>query len=96
MNHMLTRDFTTIEVKKALDQMYPLKSLGLDGIPPLFYQHFWPIVRDSVVNYVLDFLNTSIEPLNFHETHIFLIPKVKSPTKVLEYIPIRHECFVDC
>ena len=55
MNHMLTRDFTAAEVKKALDRMYPLKSLGPDGIPPLFYQHFWPVVGDSVVNYVLDF-----------------------------------------
>lgn len=83
MNHMLTRDFNAAEVKKALDQMYPLKSLGPDGIPSLFYQHFWPVVGDSVVNCVFDFLNTSIAPLNFHETRIFLIPKVKSPKKVL-------------
>ena len=37
MNHILTKAFTNAEVKKALDQMYPLKSPGLDGMPPLFY-----------------------------------------------------------
>ena len=37
---------------------------------------------------MLDFLNNDTAPLNFHETHIVLIPKVKSPTKVSEYRPI--------
>ena len=37
---------------------------------------------------MLDFLNNGTAPLNFHETHIVLIPKVKSPTKVLKYRPI--------
>ena len=88
MNSSLIRDFSVAEVKKALDQMYPLKSPGLDGMFPLFYQHFWPIVRDSVVTCVLKFLNNGTTPHNFHETHIVLIPKVKSPTKVSEYRPI--------
>ena len=85
---MLTRKFNATEVKKALDQMYPLKSPGPDGMPPLFYQYFLHVVRDSVVNCVINFLNTSVAPPNFHDTHIVLIPKVKSPTKVSEYRPI--------
>ena len=87
MNQMLTKVFTAVEVKKALDQMYSQKSPGSDGMPPLFYQHFWLVVGDSVVSCVLDFLNNGTAPLNFHETHIVLILKVKSPTKVSEY---RH------
>ena len=57
-------------------------------MPPLFYQHFWLVVGDNVVTCVLDFLNNGTAPLDFHETHIVLIPKVKSPTKVSEYRPI--------
>ena len=88
MNSMLIRDFSVVEVKKAIDQMYPLKSPGPNSMPPLFYQHFWQVVGDSVVTCVLNFLINSTTPYNFHETHIVLIPKVKSPTKVSEYRPI--------
>ena len=88
MNNMLIQDFKAGDAKKALGQMYSLKSPGPDGMPPLFYQHFWSIVGDSVVKCVIDFLNIGMAPPNFHETHIVLIPKVKNPTKVLEYLPI--------
>ena len=37
MNQNLIKDFTPIEVKVALKQMYPLKALGPDGMPPLFF-----------------------------------------------------------
>ena len=40
MNVALVAPFQVEEVKVALKQMAPLKALGLDGIPPLFYQHF--------------------------------------------------------
>jgi len=65
--------------------MYQLKSPRPDSMPPLFYQHFWLVVGDNVVTCVLDFLNNGTAPLDFHETHIVLIPKVKSPTKVSKY-----------
>ena len=41
MNEELMKEFSEIEVKEALNQMAPLKALGPDGMPPLFYQHFW-------------------------------------------------------
>ena len=44
MNVELVKEFTDLEVKEALNQMAPLKALGLDGMPPLFYQHFWSIM----------------------------------------------------
>ena len=40
MNDWLVRPFVKSEVKGALKQMYPLKALGLDEMPPLFFQHF--------------------------------------------------------
>ena len=68
--------------------MYPTKASGPDGMPPLFYQHFWPSVGDCVIKTVLDFLNHGKVPPKFNETHIVLIPKTKNPTKVTEYCPI--------
>ena len=41
MNVDLVKEFTELEVKEALNHMAPLKASGPDGMPPLFYQHFW-------------------------------------------------------
>ena len=84
-NHMLNRDFTTREVEQALKQMHPQKASGLDGMPPLFFQHFWSISGEEVTKMVLDFLNLGIFPPNFNETHIVLIPKVNDPKIVTDF-----------
>ena len=40
LNAELLADFTREEVVVALKQMEPLKALGLDGLPPLFFQRY--------------------------------------------------------
>ena len=85
MNASLTWTYTATEVHKALKQIHPKKSSGPDGMPPLFYQHFWSLTSECVTKTVLDFLNLGIIPPNFNETHIVLIPKTKNPTKVTQY-----------
>ena len=72
-------------MEKALKQMHPLKAPGLDGMPPIFYQHFWSNVSPIVIKTVLDFLNNGVAPPKFHETHIVLIPKTKNPEYVTDY-----------
>lgn len=37
MNNLLIWDFSKLEVQQALKQMAPLKALGLDGMPPIFF-----------------------------------------------------------
>lgn len=48
MNSQLTSNFTASEVDVALKQMAPLKALGPNGMPPLFYQHVWSILDNDV------------------------------------------------
>ena len=36
-NAMLSAEFAKNEVEEAIQQMAPLKALGPDGLPPLFY-----------------------------------------------------------
>ncbi|KAL0390870.1 UNVERIFIED_CONTAM: hypothetical protein Scaly_0444100 [Sesamum calycinum] len=75
----LLRPYTETEVTKALFGMAPLKSPGPDGMPPIFYQKFWHVVKSDVISCVLNFLNSRILPMGFNETHIVLIPKCKQP-----------------
>ena len=65
--------------------MYPLKAPGPDGMPPLFFQHFWPLIGNVVTKTILNF---GIVPPKFNETHIVLIPKIKEQKKVTDYRPI--------
>ena len=88
MNSILTQDFQAVEVEKALKQMHPLTASGLDGMPPLFYHHFWPTVKSIVIHTALTFLNHGRASPKFHDTHIVLIPKIKNPEKVTDFKPI--------
>ncbi|XP_065620941.1 uncharacterized protein LOC136063873 [Quercus suber] len=58
MNALLSRKFEVHEVERALHQMAPLKAPGPDGMPPLFYQHFWGTVRHDVTSSILLWLNS--------------------------------------
>ena len=84
MNSSLTT-LTADEVQKPFKQMHPKKSLDPDGMPPFFYQHFWSLMGDCVTKKILDFLNLGIVPPKFNDTHIVLIPKIKNPTKIIQY-----------
>ena len=67
--------------------MYPLKAPGPDGMPPLFFQHFWPTVEGLSLK-ALDFLNFGMCPPKFNDTKIVLVPKIKDPMHVIDYRPI--------
>ena len=88
MRDLLSSEYSPEEIKAALFQMGPTKALGPDGMNALFYQKFWHIVGDDVINAVLDFLNNGIMVPDLNYTHIVLIPKIKSSEKITDYRPI--------
>ena len=88
MNDKLSADFKAWEVHEAVKQMAPLKARGLDGMPPIFFQHFWPLVGEEVTTTILQFLHTAIFPCHSNHTFISLIPKVKNLELVFEFRPI--------
>ena len=73
MNANLMKEFTEVEVKEALNQMAPLKVLSLDGMPPLFYQHFWSTMQHDVTSAILSWLNSGILPEPINHTLILLL-----------------------
>lgn len=88
MNEALTKQLTLEEIYLALKQMHPSKSPGLDGFSPIFYQRFWPLVWDDVVNAVRCFSESDTKMRQKHCTHVALIPKVKIPENMTQLRPI--------
>ena len=72
----------------ALKQMAPLKAPGPDGMPPIFYQHYWDSIGDDVSCAVLSCLNSGSISASLNHTHITLIPKIKNPESVSDFRPI--------
>ena len=70
MNDMLVVEFNIEEVEVALKQMAPLKALGLDGMPPLFYQSYWSLLGSDVLTI---FYTISIQVLFLNPFSILLL-----------------------
>lgn len=62
----LDRLVTDEEIEWAVYQLNPQKSPESDGIPAFFYQEFWSLIRQDVLNYVHAFLHsgTLLKSLN--------------------------------
>lgn len=88
MNNMVVEEFTRAEAEEGLKHMAPLKVLLLDGMPPIFYQNYWPSIGDKVTDAVLSCLNMDKILSSLNHTFLTLIPKVKRLEKVLEFRPI--------
>ena len=88
MNQELTREFMAEEVEIALKQMAPLKSPGPDGMPPLFYQNYWSLVGNDVIDAIFSYLNSGTLLDLLSHSFITLIPKVKNPKFISQYRPI--------
>ena len=46
------------------------------------------MVGESVINAVLDYFNSGVMDPAINHTHIVLIPKIKSPKKMFDFLPI--------
>ena len=88
MNEFLTAEFTADEVKIALDSMGDLKAPGMDGLPAVFYKHYWHLVGDTVVHEVLHVLRGGRMPEGWNDTMVVLIPKVQNPETLKDLRPI--------
>ena len=85
MNEWMVQPFVESEVKGALKQMYPLKAPGPDGMPPLFFQHFWStrsmvVTKRYLIFLTLEFLHQTLMTLT-----LLLSQKIKEPKKITDY-----------
>ena len=88
MNSSLIINFSKEEGEIALKQMAPLKAPGPDGMPPIFFQHYWESIGNDVGKAVVSCLNSTSIETGLNHTFLTLIPKVKSLEFVIEFRPI--------
>lgn len=70
VNSSLTYNFQAWEVEVAQKQKVPLKATGLDGMPPLFFQNYWDLVKGDITTTVLTYLNSSSLPSPLNRTRL--------------------------
>jgi hypothetical protein len=68
--------------------MYPLKSPGPDGFSVDFYQKSWEVVGNEVLRAAFYVLNGGSFDDGLSSTNICLVPKVATPSRVIEFWPI--------
>lgn len=88
MNEKLIATITDAEIESALFQMGATKAPGPDGLPALFYQRHWSLIKDDICAAIRDFLEGGTIPEFFNDTVLVLIPKVNSPELLSQFHPI--------
>ena len=66
----------------------PVKALGPDGMPPVFYQTYWSDVGMDISQAILSCLHYGSILKSINHTFIALIPKVKNQERVSKFRPI--------
>lgn len=84
----LNQPFTPTEIYNTIHSMKSLSAPGPDGLPTLFYQHYWSIIGTDIIALCLDILNSGKDPSSINHTNIWLIPKNKNPNTPKDFRPI--------
>jgi len=87
-NEFLVEPFAQEEVRVAIFQMEHNKATRPDGFPPEFYQVFWNVLKDDLMNLFLDFHQGNLSLSRFNFGTIILLPKKEDAKVIQQYRPI--------
>ena len=87
---ILCATYIPAEVTHALFSIPGNKALGPYGFRSHFYRDAWNIIKDDVINVIIDVLNNRKMLKELNNTVITLIPKTKCPTNLTEFRPISY------
>ena len=88
MNDSLTREFTSDEIKTAVESIEDLKAPGPNGLLAIFFKKFWDVIGGILSIEALNVLRGGHMPAGWNDTIISLIPKINKPEKVTDLRPI--------
>lgn len=84
----LEEPFTLEEIKDALFSFGPEKAPGPDGYPPLFFQHFWDMIKEDLMATFSELYEGSLNLSNLNSAFIALVPKKKGANRTTDFRPI--------
>jgi hypothetical protein len=87
-NELLTTPFSENEIKEAVFCCYVEGGPGPDGLPFLFYQKFWDLIKSDVVDLFNDFHKGALDLKRLNFALVTLIPKVGEATNMKQFRPI--------
>ncbi|WVZ53298.1 hypothetical protein U9M48_004264 [Paspalum notatum var. saurae] len=76
------------EIRDAVFAMEHNKAPGLDGFPAEFYQKFWDIIKDDIMQMFLDLHAGDLPLFSLNFGVITLVPKVLEANRIQQYRPI--------
>ena len=88
MNERLVKEVNENEIRTLVFELGAVKAPGPDRFNRVFYQKYWEIVKESVVQAVNGFFHRGFMLRELNKTNIVLIPKVKAPENVTQFRPI--------
>lgn len=81
-NEGLMKKLTREEVKNVVFYMQAFKALGPNGFLPIFFQHFWEVIKGELFWATIDFFNTGKFSKRINKSFLSLIPKIQSPKRM--------------
>jgi hypothetical protein len=87
-NDELVAPFTEAEIREVVFSSCPEGAPGPDGLPFLFYQRFWGIIKHDLMNMFSDFQNRGMDLFRLNFAMLTLIPKVEDAADMKLFRPI--------
>jgi hypothetical protein len=87
-NNILTAEFNEKEVYDAISQMEHNKSPGPDGFPAEFYQKFWHILKNDLMDMFAQLRKGELPLYKLNFGIITLLPKIENASRIEQYRPI--------
>lgn len=87
-NDRLTAPFSLDEIKKATFQLGRDKAPGPDGFNLTFYQRFWEVIKEDLVNIFTDLFNGTLDSGPMDYSYVCLVPKKEGAKSASEFRPI--------
>jgi hypothetical protein len=87
-NSALLAPFSEEEIKNAVFSCYPEGAPGPDGLPFLFFQKLWDLIKKDLVDMFVDFHVGNLDLCRLNCALVTLIPKVGDASNMKQLKPI--------